>query len=162
VRGSYRQVLQQIEMALQHYPDSGSLRLWQAITTEALGQTAAAIALTRPLLQHPDPEIAQQARYLVWIWEAPRLRRPPEWLSQIPDLTQLPESRELLPTSALRSRPATAQPASLPHNRPDPPEDLEPANPSQLDNRMIWIALGIVLLTTGIGVWIAELTGASG
>lgn len=91
-RGDYRQALEQIKQAQSRYPQSGKLRLWQALAQEALGETQEAIRLAQTLLRNPDPEVAQQARYVLGIWQAPRLRRPAEWLSEIPDLSRLEEA----------------------------------------------------------------------
>ncbi|MDX2273028.1 MAG: hypothetical protein NW237_13920 [Cyanobacteriota bacterium] len=145
-RGSYREVLTWVEAALRHYPQSGSLRLWQALTIEALGQTTQAIELMQMLVHHPDPEIAQQAKYLVYIWKAPRLQRPPAWLSEIPDLSQLADSAVTLgsrlpPLPQQRSRTTP----------PPPVVNSDPALSEQSDRTMIWMWLAVVASVIGLG-----------
>ena len=77
--GLYRQTLDAIATALEHYPYADSLWLWQAIATEAAGDTETAIATAQPLTNSQDAKIRQQSRYLIEIWSAPKLERPQNW-----------------------------------------------------------------------------------
>ncbi|MFQ3615004.1 MAG: hypothetical protein SNJ68_15020 [Cyanobacteriota bacterium] len=140
-RGQYRQVLEQIRQAQSRYPQSGKLRLWQALAQEALGQTQEAILLAQALVRNPDPEVAQQARYILGIWQAPRLRRPPEWLSEIPDLSHLEDAEP--PEHRLAYR--RPQPK---HSRSSPAaQATDASNPSgadRFDTKLIWVLIGIL------------------
>lgn len=140
-RGQYRQVLEQVRQAQSHYPHSGKLRLWQALAQEALGQTQEAILLAQTLVRHPDPEVAQQARYILGIWQAPRLRRPPEWLSEIPDLSQLEDAEP--PEHRLAYR----QPQRK-STRSSPAADATDVSSSsgadRFDTKLVWILIGIL------------------
>jgi len=135
-RGRYREILVVIEEALRHYPTSGSLLLWQAVVTQALGDTPAAIAFANKLLNHPHRSICQDARRLLGIWQAPQLRRPETWLTTIPDLSQL--DAEL------------ARTVSPP--KPPPPPPLRDPMDSGSSYAVIWFMLGIVIVVTGIGL----------
>ncbi|MFQ3613600.1 MAG: hypothetical protein SNJ68_07795 [Cyanobacteriota bacterium] len=150
-RGQYRQVLEQVRQAQSRYPQSGKLRLWQALAQEALGQTQEAILLAQTLVGNPDPEVAQQARYILGIWQAPRLRRPPEWLSEIPDLSQLeeaepPEHRLAYQRSQRKS----------PHSSPAP-QATEASNPSgadRFDTKLVWVLIGILSALLAVLAWL--------
>ncbi len=108
LQGAYRQVLIQVERAIGEHPQSGSLKLWRAITLEAMGQTAEALTWARPLMKYPDTEIAKQAKYLVSIWEAPRLRRRRDLVTEIPDLGYLSDSSWDLTSLAPTPRPSSS------------------------------------------------------
>jgi|GEM_PF-1485082 len=152
-RGQYRQALEQAKQAQSRYPQSGKLRLWQALAQEALGETQEAILLAQTLLRNPDPEVAQQARYVLGIWQAPRLRRRAEWLSEIPDLSRLeeadpPEYRLLHGHSQRKGpSPGSGAPSGDPLSRreADPPLDTQP---------LIWVLIGILLTLLAVMAWL--------
>jgi hypothetical protein len=148
-RGQYRQVLEQVRQAQSRYPQSGKLRLWQALAQEALGQTQEAILLAQTLLRNPDPEVAQQARYILGIWQAPRLRRPPEWLSEIPDLSQLGEAEPPEHRLAYRQpRPKSSQPSSTAHAT-----DAS-SGADRFDTKLVWVLIGILSALLAVLAWL--------
>jgi tetratricopeptide (TPR) repeat protein len=152
-RGQYRQALEQVRQAQSRYPQSGKLRLWQALAQEALGETQEAILLVQTLLRNPDPEVAQQARYVLGIWQAPRLRRSAEWLSEIPDLSRLeeadpPEYRLAYGRSQRKGpSPRSGAPSGDPLSRRevDPPLDTKP---------LIWVLIGILSTLLAVMAWL--------
>jgi len=152
-RGQYRQALEEVKQAQSRYPQSGKLRLWQALAQEALGETQEAILLAQTLLRNPDPEVAQQARYVLGIWQAPRLRRPAEWLSEIPDLSRLeeadpPEYRLAYGRSQRKGpSPRSGDPSGDPLSRRevDPPLDTQP---------LIWVLIGILSTLLAVMAWL--------
>jgi tetratricopeptide (TPR) repeat protein len=152
-RGQYRQALEQVRQAQSRYPQSGKLRLWQALAQEALGETQEAILLVQTLLRNPDPEVAQQARYVLGIWQAPRLRRSAEWLSEIPDLSRLeeadpPEYRLAYGRSQRKGpSPRSGAPSGDPLSRRevDPPLDTQP---------LIWVLIGILSTLLAVMAWL--------
>ena len=77
--GRYRKALDAIATALDRYPKTDALLLWEAIATNAIGDTDKAISLVKPLANSGDFETRQQARYLSQIWSAPSLQRHEEW-----------------------------------------------------------------------------------
>lgn len=145
--GQYRQVLEQVRQAQSRYPQSGKLRIWQALAQEALGQTQEAILLAQTLVNDPDPEVAQQARYILAIWQAPRLRRPPEWLIEIPDLSQLEDTEPLKHRLAYQQlRPKSSRLSSTAHAI-EASSRAGPASPLQGDcfnTKLVWVLIGIL------------------
>jgi tetratricopeptide (TPR) repeat protein len=137
-RGRYRETLALIEAALRYYPGNGQVLVWQAVVTEALGDTPAAIALADKLRHHPQVRIRADARRLLGIWQAPQLRRSEAWLTTIPDL------------NPLDSEPARI-PASRPPSPPPPPAPPLQAN-SGSSYAVIWFLLGVVTVATCIGL----------
>lgn len=152
-RGQYRQALEEVKQAQSRYPQSGKLRLWQALAQEALGETQEAILLVQTLLRNPDPEVAQQARYVLGIWQAPRLRRSAEWLSEIPDLSRLeetdpPEYRLAYGRSQRKGpSPRSGAPSgdTLSRREVDPPLDTQP---------LIWVLIGILSTLLAVMAWL--------
>ncbi len=139
IRGAYRQTLDRIQEALVVYPQSADLKLWKAITLEALGNTSEALVQARPLARHPDVETAKQAKYLISIWEAPRLQRPQTLITQIPDLSQLSEDSwnltSLAPSSALSKSPPPPQSPSYQANQ----------SSGWFESKRIWVTLSLGL-----------------
>ncbi len=147
-RGSYDRVLEWINEALTHYPMAGTLKLWQGLALEAQGRSGEAIALVRPLLKHWDPDVVERARYLLSVWEAPRLHRPREWLVEIPDLSHLSEEGWNLTPMLPRQSASRAQADAVGSQSPQPDQWV----PS---GRSLWIAaalLGLLLLIWGT-IW---------
>ncbi len=147
-RGQYRQALEQAKQAQSHYPQAGKLRLWQALAQEALGETQEATRLLQTLLSNPDPEVAQQARYVLGIWQAPRLRRPAEWLLEIPDLSQLEEAE---PGERRLVYERSRRPASLPKVA-DPIRNE--AAPPLNTQRLTWMLIGILFALLVVMAWL--------
>ncbi|MEN9203626.1 MAG: hypothetical protein Q6K80_05615 [Thermostichus sp. DG_1_6_bins_120] len=150
-QGQYRQVLDQIRQAQSCYPQSGKLRLWQALAQEALGQTQEAILLVQTLVGNPDPEVAQQARYVLGIWQAPRLRRPSEWLSEIPDLSQLEEAEPPERRLAYRRLQGESTTSSSAAQSVDP---SRPGAAEHFDTKLVWVLIGILSASLAILAWL--------
>jgi hypothetical protein len=108
-RGSYRRALELSLKAIAHHPQSGSLKIWRAVCLEAVGRTAEAVAILRPLVRSGDVEASKQSRYLLSIWEAPRLKRPQNWTVQIPDLSHLSDGDWNLTAIAPRKPTSSSQ-----------------------------------------------------
>lgn len=148
--GNYRASVQRLEAASalmnQNSPLGGEARIWLVMAYEAAGQTAEAIALCEQLTRHPDPETSKQGKRLLYILKAPQLKRPAEWMTQIPDLGAIAESDP-------KERRGTND---VPRSNRKPNEQLEPVDLSQVntkDNQFIWVALIAVGLTIGGLIW---------
>ena len=145
-RGQYRESVQHLEKACalvaRNSRLGGEVQIWLVTAYEAAGQRTEAIALCEQLQRHPDSETRKQGRRLLYILQAPQLKRPTEWLTQIPDLGALPDNdTQTRLGSKTTSRNRQGQ------QRPQPePVDLTQVNTR--DNRFIWaalIALGLTL-----------------
>lgn len=111
-RGKYRLAIERLETACNLVPFTaklgGEARIWLVTTYQAAGKLTEAIVLTRKLCSHPNLEISQQARRLLYIIEAPQLKRPREWMVEMPeDLSSLSEENLLknLGTNKVKSQP---------------------------------------------------------
>lgn len=67
----------------------GELQIWLVTAYEAAGDRTRALDLCRAIGSHPDLETRKQSKQLLYILEAPKLRMNPEWLTEIPDLTEI-------------------------------------------------------------------------
>lgn len=150
-RGAYRQSVECFEKAVSlANPNSqlgGEMQTWLVTAYQAAGQFTEAIALCERLGQHPDLKTRKQGTRLLYILKAPQLKTRPEWLTEIPDLSNLNEAGE----NPLASRYVPpASPRAKPKLEPEP-VDLSQVNTK--DNWFIWVALmGIGLLVGGL-VW---------
>jgi hypothetical protein len=151
-RGQYRQSVAALEKACalvnRNSPLGGEMQMWLVTAYQATGQSQEAIALCRQLTQHPNGETRQQGRRLLYILEAPKLEKRPEWLTQIPDLSNLEDS-------TLEQRRGSGDPKPQPPPRRFQPEP-EPLDPSEIeteDDRFIWgaVVLAIAILAVLVG-----------
>lgn len=151
-RGEYRKAVQHLESAkalvLPMSRFGGEVQIWLVTAYEALGQRSDALALCREVSHHPDLQTRKQGRRLLYILEAPRLTTRPEWLTQIPDLTNLGDS-------AARDRPTAATITAKPTEKPafQLENIVDPETVNVKDNRFIWVALGAIVLVLGALFW---------
>lgn len=151
-RGQYRESVQHLEKAsalvARNSRLGGEVLLWLVTAYEAAGQRTEAIALCEQLKRHPDSETSIQGRRLLYILQAPQLKRPTEWLTQIPDLGEIPDN-----DTKTRLGSGTTTSNRLPQQRPVPkPIDLSQVNTR--DNQFIWVALIAIGLTLAGLVWL--------
>lgn len=148
-RGDYRRAVAHFEagvtLAKAATPLGGEIQMWLVNAYNAVGQAQAAIALCETLTRHPDGVVRKQAKNLLYILQAPQLRRPGNWMTQIPDLGRLDDGdsfggRTLTPTAP--------RPAPRRSPQPDPPP-LDPSQINTRDNGFLWLALGLVGLVLG-------------
>lgn len=131
----------------QGYPQSylgGEIQIWLATAYEAAGQHQAALDRCRQLRSHPHPNIRKQSADILYIWEAPALKTPPDWIVRIPDLSQVEDNpAPTVGTGLNRKKPRT---------RKEPPEpSIDPSTINHKDNHFIWVGLGLVIM--GLLIW---------
>ncbi|MBZ8182518.1 outer membrane protein assembly factor BamD [Oscillatoria salina] len=148
--GNYRQSVQHLEVADKLInPQSrlgGEARMWLITAYQAAGKESDAIALAQKLCTHPHAEIRKQAKHLLYIIKAPQLKRPPEWMTEIPDLGSVSESdRQQKRGSGVNKLKSTSKPTQS--------ETLDLSQVNTKDNKFIWIALLAALLTLGGLFW---------
>ncbi|MEC4818712.1 MAG: tetratricopeptide repeat protein [Scytonema sp. PMC 1069.18] len=142
-KGQYREAVEQLEKASALLaPNSrlaGEVKIWLVTAYEATGRSDEALSLCEQLKSHPHIEISKQARELHYILKAPRLQRPKEWMTEIPDLGAVPDNESNIRFSA-----------NTKSSQKVPPEmkfdDLSQVNTR--DNRFIWaalVAIGLIL-----------------
>lgn len=149
--GQYRQAVENLEKAIalvnRNSRTGGEIQIWLVTAYEAAGRTEDAIALCEELKRHPFSETSKQARRLVYILKAPKLQRPSEWMTEIPDLGALSDNESKIRLAA-----------STKSNQPKKPTEREYVDLSQVntkDNRFIWVALITISLILGSLVWLS-------
>ena len=89
-QGRYRISIDNLEQASQltspYSRSGGEVKMWLVNAYQAVGDTEKAIALCQDLLRHPHRETKKKAQQLLYIIQAPKLKRPREWMTEIPDL----------------------------------------------------------------------------
>ncbi|ACK72318.1 conserved hypothetical protein [Gloeothece citriformis PCC 7424] len=143
-QGKYRLSVQYLEQATEALAPgtrlSGEARMWLVSAYQASGRQQEGLSLCRQLTKHPHPQIRKQAQRLLYILEAPRLNRPKEWMTEIPDLGKAPETVKYLGSGSSQKR-------SIPSSPAIKPVDLTQVNDK--DNKFIWVALFGALLIVG-------------
>jgi tetratricopeptide (TPR) repeat protein len=143
--GEYRLSIESFEQATNfialYSRTGGELQMWLVEAYQAAGESQQAITLCQELITHPHRQIREQSKNLLYILKAPRLQRPQEWMTQLPDFNNLSENQ----TPYLPSSPKT----SVKPKRQIEPIDLNEVNTN--DNQFLWFGLLLILLTI-IGV----------
>jgi len=147
--GQYRQSIAYLEQACQtvnrRSRAGGEAQLWLVHAYQAAERWEAAIALCQELQHHPHPSISRQAKDVLYILQAPRLQRPPNWLTQIPDLAALDES-----ATPNRYVSAQATPPAEPGLSLDQFPPLEETTAS--NGAFVGVAIALAVLVLG-GLW---------
>lgn len=145
LQGDYRISITFLQMTMENLPKSsregGDVLLWLVNAYQANNQSDEAIALCRELLTHPFPRIGDTARRQLYILEAPKLQRPKEWLTEIPNLDALDPSQ-----SRYLEAKAPSQKKEL---SADDFEDL--SRMETKDNQFLFLALVVGCL--GLVIW---------
>lgn len=130
----------------------GELQIWLVTAYEAAGDRSRALELCRAIGGHPDLETRKQSKQLLYILEAPKLRMNPEWLTEIPDLT------EIEPNDGDRDwgRPVVNLTSPRPPKLKPPTGYVipEPTDPTQVnmgdDRSILWAATAAIGLLLGV------------
>jgi len=148
--GQYREAVENLEKASallgKNTRFAGEVEIWLVNAYEAAGRSEAAINLCQQLVGHPHYEIRQQAKRLVYILKAPKLNRPQEWMTEIPDFGIVSDHKSKI---VVNSQPKKSQPKSV------EPEYIDLSTVNTKDNRFVWVALIAVSLTISYLVWLS-------
>jgi hypothetical protein len=149
--GQYRLSIENLEAAKDLVaPNSrrgGEAQIWLVTAYQAGNMIDEAIALAQQLVTHPDTQTREQAQNILYIMKAPKLERPKEWMSEIPDLAQADQ---------VASRYVGAKKKSTPESTAIELKDLEPAPTDPQDNQFIFFALGLIILIIGSLAWFSQ------
>lgn len=143
-RGQYRQSVQYLEAAREFTALSsrlgGEAQMWLVTAYQAAGKDKEAVNLARELATHPHSEIREQAKRLLYIIQAPELKRPKEWMSEIPDLANTSFGKPQYVTAKSKNN-------SNSLSSKDNEETVDLSQVDTEDNQFIWLALIVTLLT---------------
>ncbi len=144
-RGQYRLSIEHLEKACElmplHSRLGGEVRIWLINAYQAGKQEQQAIALCQELCTRHHGETKRQAQRLLYIIQAPQLKRPSEWMTVIPDLND-------------------TKPSKIEYQRASTPRKIKPQRQIELvdfnqvntdDNKFIWLSLLVsVAVITGL------------
>ncbi|QSJ21134.1 tetratricopeptide repeat protein [Nostoc sp. UHCC 0702] len=149
--GQYREAVENLEKAsallTRNSRLGGEVEIWLATAYEASGRTEDAIALCQQLKRHPFAETSKQAKQLLYILQAPKLKRPSEWMTEIPDLGKLPDNDDKIRVT-LNPQKSSGQ------KKAAEPEFVDLSQVNTKDNRFILVALIAIGLTVSYLVWL--------
>ena len=147
-RGQYRLSIENLEAATEAIAPTarlgGEARIWLVTAYQAANKIDEAIALAQELLTHPDTKTREQAQRILYIIKAPKLERPKEWMSEIPDLTADKGTSGYV---IAKTKPGALLAKEL---------EEEPSPTDTQDNQFIWFAAILVTLIIGSLVWLGR------
>ena len=150
-QGQYRLSIEHLEAALElvaaNSRQGGEAQIWLSTAYQAANRLDEAIALGEKLLTHPNLRIREQAQRIVYIMKAPRLERPKEWMSEIPNLAD---------TEQGTSRYVTAKKQTAKTPKEIELEDLEPPPSQTKDGQFTVFAFILVALILGSLIWMSR------
>jgi tetratricopeptide (TPR) repeat protein len=150
--GQYREAVENLEKAsallVRNSRFGGEVQIWLATAYEAAGRNEDALAICEQLKRHPFPETNQQARRLEYIWKAPKLNRPKEWMTEIPDLGAVSGNDNKAKFVANTSKSSNGQ-------KSKEPEYVDLSQVNTQDNRFIMLSLIVVALTVSYLAWLS-------
>ncbi|MGF1540010.1 MAG: tetratricopeptide repeat protein [Pleurocapsa sp.] len=150
-KGQYRLSIENLEAARELVSlasrRGGEVQIWLVTAYQAANKITEAVALCKELATHADLETRQQAQRLLYIIQAPRLNRPREWMSEIPDLANADSAKAQYVTAKKNKNHKSVNDLPL--------EEIDLSQVNTQDNQFIWIALLLVILTLGSLVWLA-------
>ncbi|MBG1259940.1 tetratricopeptide repeat protein [Nostoc commune] len=151
--GQYREAIENLEKAsallARNSRLGGEVEIYLVTAYEAVGRTDDAIALCERLKRHPYLENSKQARQMLYILKAPKLKRPSEWMTEIPDLGALSDNDLKISIAAKPTKSSVQQ-----KPKPTEPEFVDLSQVNTRDNRFIWVALIAIGLTISYLVWL--------
>jgi tetratricopeptide (TPR) repeat protein len=151
--GQYREAVEFLETASailsRNTRLGGEVQIWLATAYEADGRVDDAIDLCEQLKRHPHAETSTQARRLQYIWKAPKLNRPKEWMTEIPDFGVMSDN-----DNKTKLVVNTSKSSNEPKKTPEP-EYVDLSQVNTEDNRFIWVGLVIVALTVLYLIWLS-------
>ena len=143
-RGNYRLSIDNLIAARELVPPNsrrgGEAGVWLVSAYQASDKIHEAIALCQELIVHPNTQTREQAQRILYIIKAPKLERPPEWMSEIPDLSDSDQGASRYIT-AKKTKPKTLSELSE--------EDLDPPLVDNQDNQFVWFAFLLVAVIFG-------------
>ncbi|MCC0178251.1 outer membrane protein assembly factor BamD [Waterburya agarophytonicola K14] len=150
-RGNYRLSIEYLEAARELIPlnsrRGGEVQIWLLSAYQAADKIPEAIALCQELILHPNTQTREQAQRILYIIKAPKLERPKEWMSEIPDL------RDAEPGL---SRYVAAKKQTPKSSVELPKIDLERPPSDSQDNQFIWFALFLIATITASLLWLGK------
>ncbi|MEM6752679.1 MAG: hypothetical protein AAF630_06905 [Cyanobacteria bacterium P01_C01_bin.38] len=149
--GKYRQAVEELIKACalleRNSRLGGEVQIWLATAYEASGQNQQAIELCEMLKRHPYPETSKEAKRLQYILKAPKLERPKEWMTEIPDLATISDKSKIRVAASPKKSKAGSEVEEM--------EFIDLSQVNTQDNRFIWLALIVIALTVGSLVWLS-------
>jgi hypothetical protein len=150
-RGNYRVSIENLKTAYELIaPNSrrgGEAGVWLVSAYQAADKISEAIALCQELIVHPDLQTREQAQRILYIIKAPKLERPQEWMSEIPDLSDAEPGL---------SRYVGAKKNAAKSSSELPSEDLDLSSHDAQDNQFVWFALFLVVVIMSGLVWLSR------
>ena len=142
-RGQYRLSIKHLEAAQglvsSNSRQGGQAQIWLVTAYQATNQISDAIALCEKLITHPNLQTREQAQRILYIIKAPRLERPKEWMSEIPDLADTDQGASRYVTAKKQ----IAKNLSKQKDLETPPTDSQ-------DNQFIWFALASIAVILAV------------
>lgn len=148
-RGKYRLSIENLEKALEIVGFAsrlgGDTQILLVTAYQAIGNRDKAIALCQELTTHPNTTTRKKAQDVLYIIQAPELKRPESWMSKIPDLSQSEQTKPKYVTAKKSSRSY--------QKKVEPEIDLSQVETE--DNKFLWFALILTALVCGGLIWLS-------
>lgn len=120
------------------------MQIWLVTAYEAAGARSQALALCRQVSVHPDYTARKQGKRLLYILEAPQLKLHPEWLTEIPDLSNIADS-DSEKGLAVSKFATTAPPKRREKPKSIVPEAVDLSQVTTEDKGLVWAGAAVAI-----------------
>jgi hypothetical protein len=157
--GQYRVAIDRLTQAQPQAkmgtPLHGEIVLWQVMAHQAAGDLDQAMELCKKAARHADIDTRKAAKNILYVLEAPALQMRPEWMTEIPDLSEL-EAKDRKNWGRSHNPPPPMPKEKEKSYIPDP-VDLTQVEIE--DDRLVWGGLLVAAVLVGIVAWVGLISG---
>jgi hypothetical protein len=131
----------------------GDIVLWQVMAHQAAGDLEMAMELCKKAARHADLDTRKAAKNILYVLEAPALQMRPEWMTEIPDLSEL-EAKD-------RKNWGRSEPPPMPKEKEKTyiPDPVDPTQVEIEDDRLVWGGLLVAAVLLGFVIWVGLMSG---
>ncbi|NJN49422.1 MAG: tetratricopeptide repeat protein [Alkalinema sp. RL_2_19] len=156
--GQYRASVELLEQGLAAADPGtalhGEISIWLVTAYEAAGDREAAKTLCKVTSKHPHWDTRKEGKRLLYILEAPILRRREDWQTKIPDLEALEENQDSKKWGTNSSyTPAAPRKPFVPDAGYQIPEPTDPTKVDTEDGAFVWVVFGAIGLVLAGLAW---------
>ncbi len=132
----------------------GEIKIWLVMAFEAAGDSEKALELCRAVSKFPHGETREQGKRLLYVLEAPKLATQSDWITKIPDLSQIESSddRAWTPPPTNLAPPRPPRPVKPKGYVIPEPTDVTKVNMGD-DRSIVWLLGAAIGVLIGLGVY---------
>ncbi len=132
----------------------GEIKIWLVMAFEAAGDSEKALELCRAVSKFPHADTREQGKRLLYVLEAPKLATKSDWITKIPDLSQIESSDDRAWTPAPTNLAPPRPPRPVKQEGYVIPEPTDVTKVNMGDERsIVWLLGAAIGVLIGLGLY---------